>query len=559
MKDIITLVKMQLKNQLDFKLTGNKYLLLKKVVFTLLRFIVTLAFAYLLFWASSFLRIFHNSPYLPTSLMTMLLSLILVISTVTTTNKVVTSLILAPDNKLLITLPVPANKIFLSKIIIFYIYELGRNATMTLPLFIAYGMLSPVSPFFYFWVIIAFIFISMIPVVLGMVLSIPALYIKRFFARFPVVKHIVSVLLLGVIIYLLVQLILVIPPTINIVHYWGPIKNLLTTVTNFFQTYFKPIYYLVVMIVGKYSSNMAYTYLDPLPWIVFLSLLAFIALLLTGAYFIVRSLFLQMISVDVERAEHFKQGGKVRRMKKPFFAFLEKEILISGRSGQFTYNFLLTYIGVPLFLLLINRVFSSMNLYDDGIAFVQAFNLFLITLTYFASNSVLATVYAQEGRAGYVKKTKPINIFSALIAKLIPNMVLSLLSLTATLVVFNIYMQLTFINIFLLALSLFFMQLGSILISALFDLNKPLNELYATSGDTVFNPNETKATIFAFISAIVYALFAFMFLNETKIPPSVRFNPSFLKLMLIGLAFLTVAVFLFKWMVKAYYFDERSA
>ena len=132
-----------------------------------------------------------------------------------------------------------------------------------------------------------------------------------------------------------------------------------------------------------------------------------------------------MISVDVERAEHFKQGGKVRRMKKPFFAFLEKEILISGRSGQFTYNFLLTYIGVPLFLLLINRVFSSMNLYDDGIAFVQAFNLFLITLTYFASNSVLATVYAQEGRAGYVKKTKPINIFSALIAKLIPNMVLS--------------------------------------------------------------------------------------------------------------------------------------
>ncbi len=559
MKDIITLVKMQFKNQLDFKLTGNKYLLLKKVVFTLLRFIVTLAFAYLLFWASSFLRIFHNSPYLPTSLMTMLLSLILVISTVTTTNKVVTSLILAPDNKLLITLPVPANKIFLSKIIIFYIYELGRNATMTLPLFIAYGMLSPVSPFFYFWVIIAFIFISMIPVVLGMVLSIPALYIKRFFARFPVVKHIVSVLLLGVIIYLLVQLILVIPPTINIVHYWGPIKNLLTTVTNFFQTYFKPIYYLVVMIVGKYSSNMAYTYLDPLPWIVFLSLLAFIALLLTGAYFIVRSLFLQMISVDVERAEHFKQGGKVRRMKKPFFAFLEKEILISGRSGQFTYNFLLTYIGVPLFLLLINRVFSSMNLYDDGIAFVQAFNLFLITLTYFASNSVLATVYAQEGRAGYVKKTKPINIFSALIAKLIPNMVLSLLSLTATLVVFNIYMQLTFINIFLLALSLFFMQIGSILISALFDLNKPLNELYATSGDTVFNPNETKATIFAFVSAIVYALFAFMFLNETKIPPSVRFNPSFLKLMLIGLAFLTVAVFLFKWMVKAYYFDERSA
>ncbi len=559
MKEVITLVKMQLKNQLDFKVGGNKNNLIRKVVFTLLRFIITLAFAYLLFWASSFLQIFHNSPYLPTSLMTMILSLILVISTLSTANNLVKSLILAPDNKLLITLPVETNKIFLSKLIIFYIYELGRNATMTLPLFIAYGMLSPVSPFFYFWVIIAFILISLIPVVFGMVLAIPALYVKRLFVRVRVIKHIFYTLLLASVIYILVQLILIIPPSINIVHYWGPIKNLLTTITNFFQTYFKPVYYLVVMIIGKYSANMVYTYLDPTPWIVFGSLVLILAILLVGTYFVVRFLFLQMISVDLERSLAHKRKHTTKKVKRPLSAFIEKEILISSRTGQFNYNFLLTYIGVPLFLLLVNQIFSSMNLYDDGVAFVQAFNLFLITLTYFASNSVIATFYAQEGRAGYVKKTKPINIISALVAKLIPNMVLSLISLSFSLIVFNSYMQLTFINIFLLTISLFLMQLGSILISALFDLMKPLNELYATSGESVFNPNETKATVFAFVSAIVYALFAFIFLNETKIPPSERYNPSFLKLMLIGVVFLGVAIFLFKWMVKAYYFDERSA
>lgn len=559
MNDVMTLIKLQLKNQLDFKLSSNKYLVIRKIIFILVRFLITFAFAFGLFWVSSFLKIFHNSPYLPTSLMTMILSVILVLSTIANTNNLVKSLILAPDNKLLITLPVPANKIFLSKLIIFYLYEVGRNATFTLPLFIAYGMLSPVSPFFYFWVLVAFIFISMIPVVLGMVFSIPALYLRRFFARVPLVKNIVYSLLLGLVIYLLVQIILVIPANINIVHYWGPIKNLLTTITTFFQTKFRLVYYLVVMIVGKYSSNMAYTYLDPTPWVVFGILVFSLAALLAGAYFVVRFLFLRMISVDVERSEAHGQGRLTKHAHRPFNSFLLKEVLISSRTGQFTYNFLLTYIGVPLFLLLINQIFSSMNLYDNGIAFVQAFNLFLITLTYFASNSVLATFYAQEGRAGYVKKTKPINIFSALLAKLVPNMVLSLISLSATLIVFNSYMQLTFLNITLLTLSLFFMQLGSILVSALFDIMKPLNELYATSGESVFNPNETKATIFAFVLALVYALFAFMLLNETKIPPSERFNPSFLKLMLIGLGFLLISAYLFKWMVKAYYFDERSA
>ncbi len=555
MKDVNILVSMLLKDRLDLSFLSTKSTTIRKAVFFILRFFVTFAIAFGLFYVASLLRVFHNSPTLPTSLMTMILTILLVITTISITIELMKTLFLANDNALLITFPIEPNKIFLSKIIVFYLFELIKNVTFTLPIFLAFGVVSPVSWFFYIWVFIVIWVLSMVPVVLGIALSLPALIINRFFAKFRLIKHLVYISALGGIVYLIVRVILIIPSSINVIHYWGPIKILLSDITTFFYTNFRLIHYLVVLVFGKYTS-LRYTFFHFEPWIIFFILLGVLSAILAATYFLVRTIYLRLISYDYTRIKPLKVETKRHKQRPKFVSFLKKEILLLGRNGEFSYNYAMTYIGTPLIILLVNKIFSSMDLYAAGWFFVQSLNILLIMLPFLASNSAIARSFSEEGRTGYMKRTKPINVFLALVAKLVPNIVLSTFSLVVSMYVFIYFMDFTFANIALLTISMILIQIAHIFISGLLDVMKPQNEQYATTGEQFSNPNETKSTIIAFIIAFSFAGTMLAFLNEQQIISSLRFNKSFLKLFVISAIFIATTIYLFAWSIRAYYYDR---
>ncbi|NCA95464.1 MAG: hypothetical protein EOM74_00630 [Methanomicrobia archaeon] len=248
----------------------------------------------------------------------------------------------------------------------------------------------------------------------------------------------------------------------------------------------------------------------------------------------------------------------INRRLPSFLSFIIKELRLLFRTGEFTYNFVATYISIPLIILLINQLFASMDLYPTGQFTVQAFNILIIMLPLLASNSMIATMYSKEGRTAYLKRTKPVNIIFPLFAKLLPNIVLSLLSLIVALYVFNSHFNYLGINIILLTLALIFVQVGHILFCALLDLMNPQNEQYATTGGQISNPNEIKATISSFIIAFVLALIALGFILEDQNLPNEHLNRAFIKLMLIGLAFLGTNIYFFIAKIKAYYYDRIS-
>ncbi|NCA95455.1 MAG: hypothetical protein EOM74_00580 [Methanomicrobia archaeon] len=558
MNDIKTLVLMQLKDKLDLGFIKNKAQLIRKIVFFVLRFLIVAVIAFGLLFVSSVLKIFHNSPFLPTSIMTMIMTVILAISTFTCTKELIDSLYLAKDNQVLITYPISANRIFLSKIIVFYIYEIYKNVTFTLPIFLAYGILSPVNWFFYIWIFIAFFFVSMIPVVLGVVLSIPGLYLIRFFNHLRFVKIILFTIILAALVYGLVQVILLIPDEINVLHYWGPIKVLLSDVASFFQRYFMPVYMVVMMVIGKYDATMHYTYATPEIWIIFFSLIGIMVVLFLAVYFLSRFIFIRMTSKSFEFEKKFSAKLFINRRKNRFLAFLIKEVRLIFRTGEFAYNFIATYIAIPIIILLINQVFASMDLYANGEFAVQAFNILIIMLPLLASNSLIATMYSKEGRTAYLKRTKPVIVVFPLLAKLIPNIILSTLSLIASLYIFNAHMHYVDINIVLLSVAMIFIQVGHILFCALMDLMNPQNEQYATAGGQISNPNETKATISAFILSFAFALITLGFLIEEQVKPEISFNLAFVKMLLLGIVFIGVAIYMFIEKIKAYYYDRVS-
>jgi hypothetical protein len=265
-----------------------------------------------------------------------------------------------------------------------------------------------------------------------------------------------------------------------------------------------------------------------------------------------------MTSASFEFEKRSKIKALMNRRLPRFFSFILKELRLISRTGEFTYNFIATYVSIPLFILLINQIFSSMDLYANGQFIVQSFNILIIMLPLLASNSLVATMYSKEGRTAYLKRTKPVAIIFPLLAKLLPNIVLSLVSLGVSLYIFNDYFNYIPINIAFLCLALAFVQIGHLLFCALMDLMNPQNEQYATAGEQISNPNEIKATIFAFILAFLVALITLAFLLEEQFKPEVDFNLAFLKIALIGMIFVGVAIYMFVEKIKAYYYDRVS-
>ena len=122
MKNLITLVKMQLKEKLNLKsieLQGlNPFKLLTSIVFSLLKFaVVTGVFAVLLILINS-IGLFSLVNRTPTSVMSIIFYVMLIASTFSCTLGLTKAMYFSNDNAILLTLPCKPIQVYLSKLII---------------------------------------------------------------------------------------------------------------------------------------------------------------------------------------------------------------------------------------------------------------------------------------------------------------------------------------------------------------------------------------------------------------------------------------------------------
>ena len=90
----------------------------------------------------------------------------------------------------------------------------------TIPMFIAYGIVKGYALYYYPWLILMFALISVIPVLLAALLSIPAMFAYIFLNRFKVLQYILYIAAMGGAILLLWYLIGLVPENINFIESW---------------------------------------------------------------------------------------------------------------------------------------------------------------------------------------------------------------------------------------------------------------------------------------------------------------------------------------------------
>lgn len=549
-----TLVKMQLKDKFDFKWAKSVKGIIRTIILTLLKFIIVGAISFVILYLLDFLGVY--SAWNTYQTVIVVLSLSLLLSLISCTIGLTNTLYFSDDNKVLITLPVSANKLFVSKIIVYYVSELKRSLTFLMPIMIAClamlyinGKLSSLLVFGWIW--IPFIFIVAIPVLLGALLSIPVMGIKILLNKVSILKIILSIIITCIAIVLVVTIILKIPENIDFNQQILIISNALNDFLKFAEKVLFIEKHLVYLLIGDLNNMEVYHFTW---WILlrFFVLLTSLAALFFGSYFISRPLFLKMMSKNFERNSSSKKQKENKKHSK-FITLINKELKINFRNLKVSLTLIIMYIIIPIVILLLNKIFGAMQKSEFGDTLACAFNILLITLLFLSTNSMVASMYSKEGKAGYIKKTKPMQAKYMLISKLALNIILSIPTIIITSIIFGIYSGFNVLDIIIFSFAIFAVHLGHMLYSATLDIMNPKNEEYATSGEGYNNPNEDKSTVIAFVISIIYGVFGYILIAESLLRDT--YTIACIKFLFIGLGILILFGILFFKNIKAYYYE----
>lgn len=565
MKNLVTLVKMQLKEKLNLKsleLEGiNPFKMLVSVVFALLKFaIVTAVFAVILFLIN-YLGVFNLVQRTPTTVMSIVFGVMLIASVISCTSGLTKAIYFSRDNAILLTLPCKPIQVFLSKLIIFFAFELKRSFNFMVPLFVAFFILHGYSLGAYVWMMVCFVFISLFTVILGALLSIPAMWVSNIFRQNRYLQIGTLVTLVSAVVFVLFYTVSLIPKNLDLLASWPLITmDIQNSVNVVYPESFKAFYEMTTMFLGE--GLLYTTFPIAATAIKFLVLLGIILLLFGLVMLIVLPLFYRMASTPFEYLKKTVKPKKNRVHGKRIATFMT-EMIIAIKNPTRMFTDVGVLISVPLLTFLLNRLFFAMNTDELGDNLVIAFNILIILLIALNSNTPLASIYSRDGRAAYLIKTQPTKPAILLFSKLLPDSIFCLMSLVATSVILITSSNIGTVNAIFFILSIIFIYISHAMYCAELDIMNPQYEIYATVGASDNNPNETKATLSAFIISFLAAVAGMLLLMDKsdaiaaiKLSDSLSLDTVYLKFFGVGLACMIYRVYLYFSKIKLYYKEK---
>lgn len=537
LKSLFTLIKMQLRSVVDLSFLRSKRALILKVGLAVLLFAGITAAFYVAFYVCDLISVFSYGNGIPDTVVTVIFSLIQIMSVISCTVGLSKALYQGKDNVILLVLPVSHNYVFLSKLAVYYVSELKRNLTLTVPLFLAYGIINGAVWFYYPWMLFGFLFVSLLPVAIGAVLSIPALYIPKALSRVPVLKYILILAAAGGLIYLAFVVVGMIPENINLLGQWGSITLRIRNFLNVFARYFAPYHYLTRMLVGG-TQEIAHNPFSLQTLYTLLVLLGVCALLILIAFFTARVLFLKLTA---RASENEMKGGKTRpnRVRGKMWSILSEDLLRTARSGKALW-FSVVEFFIPAFLIFtLNRIYAAMNTSLTGQTMTSAFNVLVLLVSVLTSNTFLSNVYSRDGAARNLIKTRPADFRLLLAGRLLFRAVVSTLSIIVAVALFHAVSRTTAAQAVPFAIMAICANLAHILWCAEIDVMRP-------------NAQSKNAGVAVTVAILMSALFAggFYLVSDTGA------SSAFLKLMFAAIIFLALRSFLYLERVRIY-FQEK--
>ena len=547
-KALTTLVKMQLKEKMDLSYLRTPRKLIFKLVWLVIEFAGITALISVAFYFIKLLGLFSLVQDIPVSVISIAFAVMLLLSLVTDTLRLMKSLYFSKDNTVLLTFPATPSLVFFSKLATYYIYELRKSFMFTIPMFIAYGITKGYSLFYYPWLILMFLFISVIPVLLAALLSIPSMFAYVFLNRVKILQYLLYTVIVGGAILLLWYLIGLVPENINFVETWGDtyweIQAMLTSYTNTFA----PIYAFTELIVGKTVglSNIIF-HSDTLKTL--LILLAISVAMLALCFLCSKPLFCRMASTPFEFKKNNAIKEKSNRKFSPFISAIKKEFTVGLRSNAFLKLSGILIVAMPMAIYLLNKLYSAMNTRFLGTQMTICFNVLIIMLIMMMTNIDIASVYSRDGASSYLNKVQPAPYAILLYSKLFFPMIITLVGTVFTVNIFAIESSLKPLDAMMIGITVYALYIAHLFLSAESDIMNPQYEQYATFNEQANNPNESSSGISAIIISALLFIIALFFSSRGD-------DATWIKLAIVSLLVAGFKVFTYISKIKAFYKEK---
>lgn len=547
MKVLKTLVMMQLKDKLDLSFVKSKRGLIFKIVLSVVKLVAVTAVFYLLFFVCNLLGVFYPRGYIPDTVANVLFTVMQIMSIITCTVGLTQALYMTADNRVLLTLPAGSATVFFSKLVLYYVFELKRNVTYTLPMFIAYGMINGAVWYYYLWLLFCFAFISMIPVVIGALVSIPALFIATFVKQFKWLQLSLMFVASGLVIWGVVAVIGVIPSNINIMGTWGSLFLSIQKFLNGFAKVMYPFYCLTLMVVGGTLRIGSKLFMGD-TFAYFGVMTACLAAALGLAYLIAKPLFIRMAARQFEFEKMVVPPKKNKIFNKKLSPVLET-LQMNVRSGRYVLSAIVQLALPAIAILLLNKLYASMNTNYTGEVMTKAFNLLVMLVITVAFNNEYATIYSKEANARNIIKTRPQNPIYTLLGRIAPRMLIILLSTIAVIITAVSVSASDKGELVMMGFVTMFVAEAHLLWCAEMDVMHSYADQYATVGVQFDSPNERNATIIGFLLSAFFA-FAYYFLSDRGTTSSIA------KGLIIAAVLLAARIYLYVTRVKHYFVEN---
>lgn len=523
------LVLMQLNERSKIKELNNS----QKLVYVLLRTLSVVAisavfmFVFFFFKNIMFLNVDQN-------FLIFVVGIIQILSLIANIALFENSLYLSKDNQMLFSYPAKHGEIFLSKLIVFYIREFIKNLYFLFPMLIGFALYGSYGFWYVLNMIIFIVLLPIFPILLGALLSIPTMIVKRLLKQVPILQTVISLSVLSAIFIGIIQVLRKLPVPLRIL----ALYNSFITQVNAFIAEANKFFFVF--------SNLANTLFPSRMFLDYVVVFAAIIVLGLLMYFLAMPLYFSIVSHFSALSVRKKHKALNEKKKTSFMAFLTKEIKSLVRTPGKLYNQLVFVVAFPFLMYIMNYIFSIINTNPLGDSLIVGFNIMIGLVLLTANNTMSATAISNEGEQFVLLKTSPGKNYMIVYSKMVINLVFSTFAILMGLGAILAIAQVGIANLLLTLLLFLIVNTAHIFASFQLDVLKPSLREHAKTGDSNANPNAGKSILQGLLISTLFTFIGIFFFIESMLGGWIR-------LFAIGIIYLVARIILFVINLKVYF------
>ncbi len=500
MSTVWKLVKLQLDEKFTFWKRGKTKNKILKIVLSSFLYLLIIAGATALF-SFAFLR-FVTIGLLPSeNLFAVLLLFTQLLSFAVALSSVIKNLFYSKENDFLMALPCSHNQVFISKILVLYLYELVANTLYTLPIFITFAIISNVSIGYYFMCIPFLFLLPLISLVFAGFVSIPIIYITNQLKKHPAIASVLLVIivagLLGLYMWLLISL-------AGNIDFSGKQSTILQGVNSIVSNL--AVYTYIFKFMGDcilVSSGW---------WWKLLCILVITLVFMVFTVLMVRRFFFALSMKNSETSTKQKKKVSKDHIENSFISIIRKETYTLFRAPGNVFQYLIFTVLMPFIVLMYDKLLLSVTVNQTGQALIIASHVLVVAILAMLSNIVSASAISREGGNFYIAKISPSSPRTQIYAKIVFNLIFTYSALIVTGVVTAFLTDISIIYNILSIVATMIISFGHIITSILIDLRKPSLDWF-DSNDIEKVSKSTKISmglglLIAFIMFVIMVIFA---------------------------------------------------